>query len=87
MTATVEIYTSEFCGYCYRAKQLLRRKGVAFTEYDVMNEPARRDEMIGRADGRMTVPQIFVNGRHLGGCDELYALEASGALDPLLERT
>lgn len=84
MTAKVEIYTSEFCGYCFRAKRLLSRKGVAFSEFDVFAEPARRDEMIARAGGRTSVPQIFIGNRHIGGCDELHDLDAQGALDPLL---
>jgi glutaredoxin 3 len=82
--AKIEIYTSPFCGYCHRAKQLLARKGAAFTEIDVMSDGAKRVEMTGRAGGRHTVPQIFIDGRHVGGCDELYALDRAGALDPLL---
>ncbi len=82
--AKVEIYTSLLCGYCYRAKRLLEQKGVAFSEYDLMAEPRRRPEMIERAAGRTSVPQIFIDGQHVGGCDELYALEERGALDPLL---
>lgn len=82
--ATIEIYTSPFCGYCHRAKQLLTRKGAAFTEFDVMMEPAKRDEMMARGKGGHTVPQIFIDGRHIGGCDELHALDAQGGLDPLL---
>lgn len=81
---TVEIYTSPLCPYCIRAKRLLSSKGVAFTEIDVWQFPARREEMIERAEGRRTVPQVFVNGRGLGGSDELHALDAMGALDPLL---
>ncbi len=80
----IEIYTSPFCGYCHRAKQLLARKGVAFTEIDVMMNPERRTEMTNRANGRQTVPQIFIDGRHIGGCDDLYALDREGGLDPLL---
>ena len=82
--AQVEIYTSPFCGYCSRAKRLLQQKGAAFTEVDVMTDGARRDEMIARAGGRHTVPQIFIDGKHIGGCDELYALDRAGGLDPLL---
>ena len=84
--ATIEIYTSPYCGYCHRAKQLLSRKGAAFTEYDVMVDAAKRDEMMTRALGRHTVPQIFIDGRHIGGCDELHALDAQGGLDPLLAK-
>jgi glutaredoxin 3 len=80
----VEIYTREFCGYCDAAKALLRRKGVTFTEIDVTGNRARRAEMTSRAQGRMTVPQIFIGSTHIGGCDELYALDQSGGLDPLL---
>lgn len=81
--AKVEIYTTLLCGYCYRAKKLLEQKGAAFTEIDLMAEPGRRSEMLQRA-GRTSVPQIFIDGRHIGGCDDLYALEARGGLDPLL---
>ena len=84
MSAKVEIYTSEFCGYCYRAKQLLKRKGVGFTEYDALADAARRDEMIARSGGRTSVPQIFIDGQHIGGCDDLHALDARGRLDDLL---
>jgi glutaredoxin 3 len=82
--AKVEIYTTFLCGYCYRAKKLLESKGVAFEEFDIMAEPTRRKEMLGRAGGRASVPQIFIDGQHIGGCDELYALDAKGGLDPLL---
>jgi glutaredoxin 3 len=80
----VEIYTREFCGYCDAAKALLRRKGVVFTEIDVTGNRERRAEMTNRAQGRMTVPQIFIGATHIGGCDDLYALDQSGGLDPLL---
>ena len=82
--ATVEIYTTPMCPYCYRAKRLLSSKGVEFTEIDLWQFPARRDEMVARAEGRRTVPQIFVNGRALGGSDDLQALDRIGGLDPLL---
>lgn len=82
--AEVVIYTSPMCGYCYRAKKLLERKGVAFTEIDVESDSARRQEMIARAGGRYTVPQIFIDNRHVGGCDDLYELENAGRLDELL---
>ena len=81
---TVEIYTSPLCGFCFSAKRLLNQKGVSFVEIDVMRDPPRRREMMQRANGRHTVPQIFVNDRHVGGCDDLYALERAGKLDPLL---
>ncbi|MDJ0822682.1 MAG: glutaredoxin 3 [Paracoccaceae bacterium] len=82
---TVEIYTSPLCGFCHAAKRLLTHKGVTFSEIDVMREPARKSEMMGRARGRHTVPQIFIGDTHVGGCDELYALEQAGKLDPLLQ--
>lgn len=81
----VEIYTSPFCGYCHAAKRLLRDKGVAFTEIDLGRQPGRRAEMLARAAGRHTVPQIFVGSVHVGGCDDLYALDRAGKLDALLE--
>ena len=80
----VEIYTSPYCGYCLRAKRLLAQKGVAFAETDVSGDMALRAEMIQRAGGRRTVPQIFIGGTHIGGCDELYALDRAGRLDPML---
>ena len=80
----VEIYSSPLCGFCHAAKRLLNEKGVAFTEIDVLVNPARKPEMMDRASGRHTVPQIFVGDTHVGGCDELYALERAGKLDPLL---
>jgi glutaredoxin 3 len=82
--AEIEIYTSPFCPYCWRAKRLLEAKGLAFTEIDVLLRPARRAEMRERAEGRTTVPQIFIDGRGIGGSDELAGLEASGELDALL---
>ena len=80
----VEIYSSLLCGYCHRAKRLLKAKGVDFEEIDVLMNGAKRREMIERAGGSSSVPQIFVDGRHIGGSDELHALEASGKLDTLL---
>jgi glutaredoxin 3 len=82
--AKVEIYTARFCPYCTAAKALLARKGVAFTEIDIAGNWERRDEMIARANGRVTVPQIFIGGTHIGGHDELRALEREGRLDALL---
>ncbi|MEM6489998.1 MAG: glutaredoxin 3 [Pseudomonadota bacterium] len=82
--ATVEIYTTPICPYCRMAKRLLNDKGIAFTEIDVMMAPSKRAEMKQRAGGRHTVPQIFVGETHVGGCDDLYALEQAGKLDPLL---
>jgi glutaredoxin 3 len=81
---TVEIYTTPVCGYCRMAKQLLGRKGIDFTEIDVSADPGLRSAMVERAGGRRTVPQIFVGPTYVGGCDELYALERAGKLDPLL---
>jgi glutaredoxin 3 len=81
--AKIEIYTSPFCGYCARAKGLLERKGASYDEMDVMEDAARRTEMRERSR-RSTVPQIFINGQHIGGSDELAALEQAGKLDALL---
>lgn len=81
----VEIYTTPYCGYCHAAKRLLEEKGVSFSEVDVAREPQRRNEMMDRANGGYTVPQIFIGGTHVGGCNELYGLERSGKLDPLLK--
>lgn len=80
----IEIYTTPFCPYCTMAKSLLQSKGVEWKEIDLMTEPARRDEMLTRADGRSTVPQIFVNGSGLGGFDEISALDRQGKLDEIL---
>ncbi|MCG6884943.1 MAG: glutaredoxin 3 [Silicimonas sp.] len=80
----VEIYTSPLCGYCHAAKRLLSQKGVSFSEINVSGDPERRQEMMKRANGRHTVPQVFVGDRHVGGYDDLSALERSGKLDPLL---
>lgn len=82
--ATVEIYTSPMCGYCHAAKRLLTSKGVSFAEVDVASEPERRAEMMQRANGGRTVPQIFINNTHVGGSDELHLLERAGKLDPML---
>lgn len=84
MTAKVEIYTSPFCGYCARAKALLSKKNVDYVEYDVLADSSKRDEMVDRADGRTTVPQIFIDGNHVGGCDDLFELDGAGRLDPML---
>lgn len=81
---SVEIYTSPLCGFCHAAKRLLSSKGVEFSEIDVLANPDRKPEMIQRANGGRTVPQIFVGDIHVGGCDDLYALERQGKLDPLL---
>jgi glutaredoxin 3 len=80
----IEIYTTRYCPYCHSAKALLTRKGVAFTEIDLAGNWERRDEMIERANGRMTVPQIFIGKVHVGGSDDLHELERNGQLDKLL---
>jgi len=80
----VEIYTSPLCGFCHAAKRLLTQKGVSFSEVDVLANPDRKPEMIKRANGGRTVPQIFIGDIHVGGCDELHALERAGKLDALL---
>ena len=82
--AKVEIYTKFGCPYCTRAKALLAGKGVAYEEYDVTMDMAKRQEMLGKSNGRTTVPQIFIDGRHVGGSDDLAALERAGQLDPML---
>ncbi len=80
----IEIYTSPLCGFCHAAKRLLIPKGATFTEIDVLANPDRKPEMIQRANGGRTVPQIFIGETHVGGCDDLYALDRAGKLDPLL---
>ncbi len=81
---TVEIYTTPFCGYCHAAKRLLSSKNVSFKEIDVSRDSELRQQMMARANGRHTVPQIFVEETHVGGYDELAALDRQGKLDPLL---
>lgn len=81
---TIEIYSSPLCGYCHAAKRLLKSKGAEYSEINVLTNPGRKPEMIQRANGERTVPQIFIDDVHVGGCDELYALERAGKLDPLL---
>lgn len=80
----VEIYTSPLCGFCHAAKLLLTQKGISFSEIDVLSDPGRKPEMIRRARGRRSVPQIFIGATHVGGCDDLYALDRAGTLDALL---
>ena len=80
----VTIYTKGWCPYCAAAKDLLKQKGLDFTEIDVEKTPAARAEMVGKAGGRTTVPQIFIGSRHVGGCDDIHALDARGELDRLL---
>jgi glutaredoxin 3 len=80
----VTIYTREYCGYCSRAKALLQAKGVNYTEHDATYSKELREEMIAKSNGRSTFPQIFINGEHVGGCDDLHALDRTGKLDPML---
>jgi glutaredoxin 3 len=84
---SVEIYTRQYCSYCHFAKELLSRKGVAFREIDVTGDQEMRKQMVQRAGGQTTLPQIFIGATHVGGCDELYALEDAGQLDPLLQQS
>jgi glutaredoxin 3 len=84
--ADITLYTKAFCPYCSRAKALFDRKGVAYVEHDITMGGPKRVEMLGRSNGASTVPQIFIDGAHVGGCDDLMALDASGQLDPLLVR-
>lgn len=80
----VEIYTTQTCPYCIAAKRLLVKKGVAFTEIDIGRQPQLRATMMQRAGGRSSVPQIFIGGQHVGGCDDIHALDHAGKLDPML---
>ena len=82
--AAIEVYTTPYCAYCVAAKDLLRRKGVEFVEINVAGDRERRTKMVERAGGRVTVPQIFIGDTHVGGCDDLYALDEAGGLDALL---
>ncbi|MDP2802740.1 MAG: glutaredoxin 3 [Phreatobacter sp.] len=80
----IVVYTKDYCPYCHAAKELLRKKGAAFTEVDIQKHPDRRAEMIQKAGGRTTVPQIFIGGKHVGGCDDIHALDGAGKLDPMI---
>jgi glutaredoxin 3 len=82
--ARIEIYTTTICPYCVRAKTLLKKKGAAYEEINIETDDALRQTMMDRTGGRRTVPQIFIDGRHVGGCDDLYALDRQGELDRLL---
>lgn len=84
MVAKVEIYTWSSCPFCIRAKALLNKKGVQFTEYCIDGNNAAREKMAKRANGRRSLPQIFINDQHIGGCDDIHALESRGKLDPFL---
>ena len=81
---TVELYTSPLCGFCHSAKRLLSQKGVSFSEINILAQPDRKGELIKRANGGRTVPQIFIGDTHVGGCDDLFALDRAGKLDKLL---
>jgi len=81
----ITIYTKPYCPFCSRAMALLEKKGAAFTEIEAAFDPAKRAEMVERSGGRATFPQIFIGGRHIGGCDDLVALDREGKLDPLLQ--
>lgn len=83
--SNIEVYSGDFCPYCVRAKALLEKKGVSYKEYNVRQDAGRRVEMLERSNGARTIPQIFIDGRHVGGCDELYALERRGELDAWLQ--
>jgi glutaredoxin 3 len=85
--ASIEVYTTPYCPYCISAKELLQRKGAEFVEINVAGDRDLRAKMVERAAGRMTVPQIFIGETHVGGCDDLYALDDAGGLDPLLANT
>lgn len=82
--SNIVIYTKDYCPYCVKAKELLKQKKQAFTEIDVSKDPEKLQEMLAKSNGKRTVPQIFIGDTHVGGCDDLYALNASGKLDPLL---
>lgn len=84
MTPKVEIYTWRTCPFCIRAKSLLKQKGIDFIEYSIDGDEAARSQMAKRAQGRKSLPQIFINDKHIGGCDDIHALEVQGKLDPLL---
>ncbi len=82
--ASITVYSGPNCPYCQRAKMLLQKKGAKFEEIDVKADPSKRDEMLQKSGGKQTIPQIFINGQHIGGCDDLYALDSAGKLDGLL---
>jgi glutaredoxin 3 len=84
MSKKIEIYSSNFCGYCHRAKMLLEDKGIEFNEISVDNDSEKRQEMLSRSNGVTSVPQIFIEDEHIGGCDDLYALESQGLLNDKL---
>lgn len=84
MPATVEVYTTDYCPYCTRAKMLLDKKGIPYKEIDVSHDDNARADLVKKSDGRRTVPQIFINGEGIGGCDDLYALDKAGKLDTMV---
>ncbi len=84
---SIEIYTTTYCPYCVKAKQLFDKKGKKYQEIDVTNDDAGRVALVEKSGGRKTVPQIFINGKHIGGCDDLYELDKTGGLDPLLKES
>ncbi len=83
--ATIEVYSGDYCPYCVRAKSLLKKRGLNFIEYNVQTEPDKRTEMMKRSNGGRSIPQIFINDKHVGGCDDLYAIDKKGQLDSWLE--
>lgn len=82
--AKIEVYSGDYCPYCVRAKSLLKQRNLEFIEYNVQQDPEKRKEMNARSNGSRTIPQIFINGKHVGGCDDLYALDKRGKLDEWL---
>ncbi len=80
----IEVYSGDFCPYCVRAKSLLKQRGLSFIEYNVQQEPNKHAEMIKRSNGGRSIPQIFINNQHIGGCDDLYAIDKKGQLDALV---
>jgi len=86
MSPNIILYTKGYCPFCHRAKALLKAKGVSFTEYEVSNNETLFAEMVERSNGGRTVPQIFIDGKHIGGASDLFALDAAGGLDPLLKK-
>jgi len=83
--AKIEVYSGDYCPYCVRAKSLLKQRGLDFIEYNVQQDPEKRAEMMKRSEGGRTIPQIFINGEHVGGCDDLYAIDKKGQLDAWLQ--
>ncbi|MDQ6989981.1 MAG: glutaredoxin 3 [Mariprofundaceae bacterium] len=84
--AKIEVYSGDYCPYCVRAKALLEQRNLPFTEYNVQQDPSLREAMMSRSNGGRSIPQIFINDQHVGGCDELYALDKKGELDAWLSR-